>query len=93
MKAKEKAKDIVEKYLNQPINFLYVDSADGQCIGAGYMTYRSAISCALISIDELIDELQSYNDLRSTIIIDGNYTTVIGRLLYLNEIIDELEKL
>ena len=56
MNTKEIAKDLVEKYLNQPINFPYIDSEDGQCIGAGYMTYKSAKDCALIYVDGMIKE-------------------------------------
>ncbi len=52
--AKEKAKELIDKFVNQPINFPYIDSEDGRCIGAGYMTYKSAKQCALIAIDEIL---------------------------------------
>jgi methylase of polypeptide subunit release factors len=55
--AKEEAIELVEKYVNQPINFPYMDSVDDQCIGSGYMTYRSAKQCALIAVDETIKAL------------------------------------
>ena len=54
MTPKEKAKELVEKFLNQPINFPYIDTVDDQCIGAGYMTYKSAVKCAIIAVDEII---------------------------------------
>ena len=50
----EKANELVEKFLNQPINFPYIDTVDKQCIGSGYMTYKSAVSCAIIAVDEII---------------------------------------
>ena len=56
MKPIEVAKELIEKFVNQPINFLYIDSGDGQCIGAGYMTYKSAKGCALIYVEGMIKE-------------------------------------
>ena len=55
---KEKAKELIEEYLNLPINFPYIDTIDKQCIGSGYMTYYSAVKCAIIAVDEIIDELK-----------------------------------
>ena len=54
MTEKETAKELIEKYLNQPINFPYIDTVDKQCIGAGYMTYKSAVKCAIIAVDEIL---------------------------------------
>ena len=53
MTPKEKAKELVDKFVDQPINFPYRDTEDGQCIGSGYMTYNSAKQCALIACREL----------------------------------------
>ena len=50
----EKAKELIEKYLNLPISFPYIDTIDKQCIGSGYMTYYSAVKCAIIAVDEII---------------------------------------
>ena len=55
---KEKAKELIEKYLNLPINFPYIDTIDKQCIGSGYMTYYSAVKCAIIAVDEILDTLK-----------------------------------
>lgn len=52
----EVAKELIEKYSNQPINFLYIDTEDGNCIGSGHMTYESAKYCALIYVDGMIKE-------------------------------------
>lgn len=56
MKPIDVAKELIEKFVNQPINFPYIDTEDGQCIGAGYMTYKSAKDCALIYVDGMIKE-------------------------------------
>ena len=58
MTPKEKANELVEEYLNLKIDFPYIDTIDKQCIGSGYMTYYSAIKCAIIAVDEIIDELK-----------------------------------
>jgi hypothetical protein len=56
MKKNEKAKEIIDIFLNQTINFPYIDTVDGQCIGSGYMTYNSAKKCALIYVNGMIAE-------------------------------------
>ena len=56
MTPKEKANELIEKFLNQPINFPYIDTVDKQCIGSGYMTYNSAVKCAIIAVDEIIEQ-------------------------------------
>ena len=54
MTPKEKANELIEKYLNLPIYFPYIDTVDDLCIGTGYMIYHSAIQCAIIAVDEII---------------------------------------
>ena len=58
MTPKEKANELIEKYIDLPINFPYIDTVDDLCIGSGYMTYYSAVQCAIIAVDEIIDELK-----------------------------------
>jgi hypothetical protein len=55
MTPKEKAKELVEKYLNTIIHFPYIDTEDGNCIGTGYMTHNSAVRCAINAVDEIIE--------------------------------------
>jgi hypothetical protein len=55
MNAKEKANELVEKYLKTVIYFPYVDTKDGSCIGTGHMTYISAVKCAINIVDEILD--------------------------------------
>ena len=59
MTPKEKANELIEKYLNLPIYFPYIDTVDDLCIGSGYMTYYSAIQCAIIAVDEMIEILKT----------------------------------
>ena len=59
MTPKEKANELIEKYIDLPINFPYIDTIDKQCIGSGYMTYYSAVKCAIIAVDEMIEILKT----------------------------------
>ena len=52
---KEKAQELVEKYLNTIIHFPYIDTEDGNCIGTGYMTHNSAVRCAINAVDEILN--------------------------------------
>jgi hypothetical protein len=54
MAAKQEAEQLVNKFVDQPIRFPYIDTEDGQCIGGGQMTHDSAKQCALIAVDEII---------------------------------------
>jgi len=73
MNAKEKAKELVEKYLNTIIHFPYIDTEDGNCIGTGYMTYNSAVRCAINAVEEILqlcwngntDAKKYWNDVKS----------------------------
>ena len=56
MNAKEKANELVGKYLNTIIHFPYIDTEDGNCIGTGYMTHNSAVRCAIGLVEEMIKE-------------------------------------
>ena len=62
MTPKEKANELIEKYLNLPISFPYIDTIDKQCIGSGYMTYNSAVKCAIIKVDGIIENLHWLED-------------------------------
>lgn len=55
--AKEKANELVEKYLNIVIHFPYIDTEDGNCIGTGHMTYYSAVNCAIKAVEEILRAL------------------------------------
>jgi len=57
MNPKEKAAELIEKYLNTIIHFPYIDTEDGNCIGTGYMTYNSAKDCAIIAVDEILEAI------------------------------------
>ena len=54
MEAKQKAIELVNKYSEAPIDFPYIDTQDGRCIGSGYMTHKSAKDCAKICVNEII---------------------------------------
>lgn len=53
MTPQDKARELTEKHSNKNIQFSYIDTEDGQCIGSGYMTHESAKQCALICVDEI----------------------------------------
>lgn len=57
MTPEEKAKELIEKYVNEPISFPYIDTEDGQCIGSGYMILNSAKQCAIILCDEILEDM------------------------------------
>jgi hypothetical protein len=67
MNEKEKANELVEKYLNTIIHFPYIDTEDGNCIGTGYMTHNSAVRCAINSVDEIVEYLTTSTDVMTSL--------------------------
>jgi len=60
MAAKEKAKELRNKYTRIKVYITALDS-DGERIGAiGYMSYESAKQCAIIAVDEIIKAIPYY---------------------------------
>lgn len=59
--AKEYANKLIEKYITQEI--VIIAKCDNSiCIPSGCMTYISAISCAIIAVDELINDCEDFED-------------------------------
>jgi hypothetical protein len=91
MEPKEKAKEIVGKFVDQPINFPFIDTKDGQCIGSGYMTYQSAKQCALIAVEEILNaNPHKWSPLDDVFIAE---TVLVSNKEYWNEVKAEIEKL
>ena len=55
-------------------------------------THKQAIDYGVFCVDEILNELQSYSDIRSDIFIDGKYISVVERLIFWNEVKQEIEK-
>ena len=53
----------------------------------------AAKQCALIAVDEMIDEYQSMSDLDSILYIGNEYMNVINKLVYWREVKQEIENL
>jgi len=66
MTHEQKANERIEKYLNTPIDFPYIDTEDGQCIVSGYMTYKSAVRCAIDEAEEMILQFKESDSLFAT---------------------------
>jgi hypothetical protein len=74
---RQKAKELVDIYVNQQIDVPYIDTEFRQCIGSGYMRYYSAKKCALIAV-----KFARENPLNTE-----------GYNKYLDEVRQEIEKL
>lgn len=53
MTPKEKAKELIQKYYKIKLDFIYVHDNDSY-VGNENMTYKSAVKCAIIAVDEII---------------------------------------
>jgi hypothetical protein len=57
------------------------------------MPYYLAKECALIAVEEILSEYQSMSDTDSIIYIENEITYVIHKLVYWQEVKQEIEKL
>jgi len=89
MTPKERADELVDKYLLLTIDFPYTDTQDGQCIGNGYMLYNSAKQCALITVNEIIKSSPA----RSPINDSSDAMPHFRAVEYWQQVKQEIEKL
>jgi len=78
MTPQEKAKELYSKFGGN-VNEVYPHTA--------------TINCCLIALNEIIDELQSYSDLKSTIFIYDDEYSVVERIEYWKSVKLEIMKL
>lgn len=52
-----------------------------------------AKKCALITVDEMINEYQSMSDLESVLVVNNEITFVVDKLKYWNEVKKQINKL
>jgi len=86
--AKEKARELVH-------SFYYALPNNGSTEGINSTTrrYQEGIRCALISVEQIIDEYQSISDLESTLVVSGQVMSIVDKIVYWNEVKQEIEKL
>ena len=53
MISKEKANELIEKFYKIKLDFIYVHDNDSY-VGNENMTYKSAVKCAIIAVDEIL---------------------------------------
>ena len=82
MKHKEKAKELVSKYIHLA----------KQTSGANGTLYNSK-QCALIAVEEMLGEYQSMSDLESKIVINDEVRFIVHQLQYWMLVKQEIEKL
>jgi hypothetical protein len=83
MEPKEKAKELVEKYVD----------VQNELDETTTFYWGFAKQCALIAVEEILSEYQSMSDTDSIIYIENEITYVIHKLVYWQEVKQEIEKL
>ena len=80
MTPKEKAKELIDKIYD------VIDIQDGNL-------WQSTKQCALISVEQIIDEYQSISDLESTLVVNGQVMSIVDKIIYWEEVEREIIKL
>jgi len=52
-----------------------------------------AKKCALISVGTILDEYQSISDLESTLVVSGQVMSIVDKIVYWNEVKQQIQKL
>jgi hypothetical protein len=76
-------------------SFYYALPNNGSTEGINSTTrrYQEAIRCALIAVEQILDEYQSISDLESTLVVDGQVMSIVDKIVYWEEVEREIKKL
>jgi len=80
MTPKEKAKELVYKIREDLFEQRFVK-----------ITLEDAVVCALIAVEEILNEYQSMSDLESVLVINNKLTFIVHQLQYWMEVKQEIE--
>jgi len=80
MTPREKAIELVDKMYDS------VDIQDGNL-------WQSTKQCALVSVEQIIDEYQSISDLESTLVVNGQVMSIVDKIIYWQEVKQEIKLL
>jgi len=87
MTPKEKAIELIDKYINLYPSYIVMFQGDFD------KAKKDIKQCALIAVNEILLEYQSMSDLESKIIINDEVRFVVNQLQYWMEVKQEIEKL
>lgn len=87
MTPKEKAKVLVNKYINLYPSYIVMFQGDLD------KAQKDIKRCALIAVDEMLEEYQSMSDLKSIIVVNDEVRFIIHQLQYWMEVKQEIENL
>ena len=85
MTPQQKAKQIYDKYVI--LTWIKFDEIETLSV------VPETKKCAILSVDLILEELESYSDLESIIIKDGNYYSIIEIIDYWKKVKQEIQKL
>ena len=77
MEAKEKAEELLDKFMNSDNMIFLIEGAK---------------ECALIAVDELIKEYKSMSDLESILLMGTQTYSVVDKVIYWQEVKREIEQ-
>ena len=83
MKARLKAKELVRKYSKGKDEHGWFLCEFESC----------AKQCALVAVDEMINEYQSMSDLESVLVVNNEITFVVDKLKYWNAVKKQINKI
>ena len=85
MTPKEKAKELIDKMHNSEHCGIkhFPNKKYCECVE---MNLFQAKQCALIAVDEMINEYQSMSDLESVLVVNNEITFVVDKLKYWQEV-------
>ncbi len=58
-----------------------------------WLSEFGAKKCAAYAVGTILDEYQSISDLESTLVVNGQVMSIVDKIVYWNEVNQEIEKL
>ena len=57
------------------------------------LSYEQAKKCAAYAVGTILDEYQSISDLDSTLVVGGQVMSIVDKIVYWNEVKQQIQKL
>jgi hypothetical protein len=57
------------------------------------LSYEQAKKCAAYAVGTILDEYQSISDLESTLVVNGQVMSIVDKIVYWNEVKQQIQKL
>lgn len=87
MTHKEKALDLIHSFY-----YMLPNNGSQEGINSTTRRYQEAVQCALIAVEQIIDEYQPISDLKSILVVNEQVMSIVDKIVYWQQVKLEIQK-